>query len=111
MGAMLTACAVGVVHADPATPPCENDNRCQAVRNFFLRYESPLEKVAHVFLQAADKHKLDWRLLPALAMVETTGGRHGTRNNIFGWNSGRTRFASVEAGILFVAGRFAVSPI
>lgn len=44
-------------------------------------------------------------------MVETSGGKHGTPSNIFGWNSGRTRFPSIEAGILFVAGRFAASPI
>lgn len=82
-----------------------------ALRNFFQRYESPLAKIAHVFLRAADAHRLDWRLLPALAIVETGGGKHGTPSNVFGWNSGRTRFASVEAGIHFVASRFAQSPI
>ena len=111
MGAVLTACTVGVVQAEPVVSPCDTDNRCHAVRNFFLRYQSPLEKLAHVFVRASDSHKLDWRLLPALAMVETTGGLYGTPNNVFGWNSGRTRFASIEAGILYVASRFAVSPI
>jgi hypothetical protein len=81
------------------------------LRNFFLRYQSPLEKLAKVFLEKADEHRLDWRLLPAISMVETSGGKHGTPSNVFGWNSGRTRFATVEAGIAFVAGRFAESPI
>ena len=111
LGAVLTACTVGVVHADPAASSCDMDTRCVALRNFFLRYESPLHNLAHVFLRAADAHKIDWRLLPALSIVETGGGKSGTPSNVFGWNSGRTRFANVEAGILFVASRFAESPI
>jgi hypothetical protein len=67
--------------------------------------------LALVFLEKADEHKLDWRLLPAISMVETSGGKHGTPGNVFGWNSGRTRFPSVEAGIAYVARRFAESPI
>jgi hypothetical protein len=111
IGAMLTACTVGVVHAEPANSSCDTDSRCQSLRNFFLKYQSPLEKLAIVFVRAADQYKLDWRLLPAISMVETTGGKHGTPSNVFGWNSGRTRFKNVEAGILYVAGRFAESPI
>lgn len=111
IGAVLTACSAGMVHAEPAASSCETDSRCQALRNFFLRYESPLEKLAFVFVRVADEHRLDWRLLPAISMVETSGGKHGTPSNVFGWNSGRTRFPSIEAGIRFVAGRFAGSPI
>ena len=44
-------------------------------------------------------------------MVETSGGKHGRPNNVFGWNSGRTGFKTVEAGIQYVASRFALSPI
>ncbi|MFN0103981.1 MAG: hypothetical protein ACKV2U_18095 [Bryobacteraceae bacterium] len=111
LGAVLTACSAGVVHAEPAASSCAVDKRCHALRDFFLRYNSPLEKLAVVFVRAADDNRLDWRLLPAISMVETTGGNHGTRSNVFGWNSGKTRFASVEAGILFVAERLARSPI
>ena len=64
-----------------------------------------------MFVRAADDNGLDWRLLPAISIVETTGGKHGTPSNIFGWDSGRARFKSVEAGILYVAERFARSPI
>lgn len=110
VGAVLTACTMGVVHADPAASSCDSDNRCQALRKFFSKYESPLEKVALVFIGAADKHNLDWRLLPAIAMIETGGGKHGRKHNVFGWNSGRARFASVEAGIHFVAERLGHSP-
>jgi hypothetical protein len=110
-GAVLTACTVGIVQAEPAASSCDTDSRCQALRNLFLKHQSPLERLAHVFIRAADQHRLDWRLLPAISLVETSGGKYGTRNNVFGWNSGRTRFRSIEAGILYVAGRFAQSPI
>jgi len=70
-----------------------------------------LDKVSFAFLRAADTHGIDWRLLPAIAMVESSGGKYGSPKNIFGWNSGRTRFRSLEAGIAYVAERFARSPI
>lgn len=111
VGVWLAACTVGVVQAQLPEPACDSDSRCQALRSFFLRYESPLARLASVFILAADKTGLDWRLMPAISMVETTGGRFGTPTNVFGWNSGRTRFKTVEAGIQYVAGRFARSPI
>ena len=107
MGVALTAGTVGVMNAQT----CEADSRCLALRNFFLRYESPLEKVAQIFVRVADEHRLDWRLLPAISMVETSGGKHGKSNNVFGWNSGKTQFASVEAGILYLGSRFGKSRI
>jgi hypothetical protein len=102
---------VGIGRAEPAASMCDADSRCQALRNFFLRYQSRLDRQALVFVQAADEHRLDWRLLPSIAMVETSGGKHGTPNNLFGWDSGKARFPSIEAGILFVAARFTRSPI
>ena len=81
------------------------------LQSFFKKHGSPLHAKAVAFLEAADEHKLDWRLLPSIAMVETSGGKHGRPNNVFGWNSGLTGFKSVEAGIHYVASRFAISPI
>jgi hypothetical protein len=64
----------------------------------------PAEKFAGRFLEESDSHGLDWRLLPALAFVETGGGKRVKReNNWFGWNSGRARFATVEDAIHTIA--------
>lgn len=111
LSALLGASAVGVAQTGPAVPLCESDMRCLAIRNFFHRHGSPLVRLAPRFLAAADEHQLDWRLLPALSMVETTAGKFGRPTNVFGWNSGRARFKSVEAGIDFVAKRLATSPV
>jgi hypothetical protein len=115
-GVLLAVGVLGVLAgnamgwAGPALE-CATDDRCRTLQSFFSRQGSPLESIAAVFVATADEHHLDWRLLPAIAMVETGGGRSGRRNNIFGWNSGRTRFATVAAGIEFVASRLAHSPL
>jgi hypothetical protein len=62
-----------------------------------------------VFLEAADDYKLDWRLLPSLSYVESSGGKSARNNNIFGWNSGRAQFSSPAAGIHTVGYRLAHS--
>lgn len=110
-GLFLTACVAGMAGAQGvADRGCETDPRCVAIQAFFRSHSSSLGTLAPAFLKAADENGLDWRLLPAISVVETKG-RVGKRANVFGWNSGRTRFASVEAGIFHVARRFARSPI
>jgi len=51
------------------------------------------------FVEAADAYDLDWRLLPSLSFIETTGGKAARNNNMFGWDSGRTKFTTAAAGI------------
>jgi hypothetical protein len=42
-------------------------------------------------------------LLPSISMIESSGGKDYTNNNVFGWDSCREKFSSVRAGIHFVA--------
>ena len=51
------------------------------------------------FMKVADANALDWRLLPSLSFVETSGGKGARNNNLFGWDSGRAHFPSLAAGI------------
>ena len=76
-----------------------NDPRLDSLRKFFRRSACPAERFSHVFLETADAYDLDWRLLPSLSFVESSGGKSAPNNNMFGWNSGRTRFTSLAAGI------------
>ena len=89
----------------------EDDARLPRLRRFFLERKSPLTRLAADFLHAADRYALDWRLLPSLSMVESDGGRAQKRNNIFGWNSGRSGFPSVEAAIDIVAAKLGTSKL
>lgn len=84
--------------------------RSRALTNFFRRYQCPIDQLSPHFIQAADRHELDWRLLPAIAMVESTGGKYARGRNIFGWQSGQAKFHSIPAAIDFVAGQLARSP-
>jgi hypothetical protein len=47
------------------------DARIEIVRQFFERYDSPLEPFAPTVVEAADLYDLDFRLIPAIAMQES----------------------------------------
>jgi hypothetical protein len=76
-----------------------NDPRLERLRAFFTKLDCPAWKYAATFLEAADDYALDWRLLPSLSYVESTGGKAARNNNLFGWDSGRAHFSSPVAAI------------
>ncbi len=80
-------------------PEHRNDPRLETLRTFFRNFDCPAAEYAAAFLEAADHNALDWRLLPSLSFVETTGGKSAPHNNLFGWDSGRAHFPSPIAGI------------
>ncbi len=51
------------------------DQRAETLQRFFTTYNSPLGQHAKFFVEVADKYGLDYRLLPAIAMQESSGGR------------------------------------
>ena len=85
----------------PATPQGDyrEDPRSAVLRAFFEKQDCPAQYYIEEFLDAADQYDLDWRLLPSLAYVESTGGKAARNNNLFGWDSGRAQFDSPTAGI------------
>ena len=80
------------------------DARLSKLRAFFLDRDVPIVHLAEDFIHAADQYGLDWRLLPSIAMVESSGAKYYQNNNIFGWNNGRIRFRSIHSSIYEVAG-------
>ena len=80
-------------------PDYRDDPRFESLSRFFHRFECPAEMYTAEFLKASDANDLDWRLLPSLSFVETTGGKEARNNNMFGWDSGRAHFPSPVAGI------------
>jgi hypothetical protein len=85
------------------------DPRFHALHRFFKKTGCPAIRYATAFLQAADDYNLDWRLLPSLSFIESTGGKMARNNNLFGWNNGNARFDSPAAGIHTVGFRLATS--
>lgn len=52
-----------------------SDGRAKIIEDFFNNYQSPLSGYSKNFVEIADKYNLNWRLLPAIAMQESVGGK------------------------------------
>ena len=104
----LVALVLSAGAAAQSPAGCVTDPRLTRLTEFF--HGRPAELFASRFLEESDDHRLDWRLLPSLAFVETGGGKRVHRaNNWFGWNSGRARFATVGDAIHTVAEKLSES--
>ncbi len=69
-----------------------------AINDYFERHNTPLAGYGEIFIRVSQKYRLDWRLLPAIAFKESTGGKFLFRPyNPFGW--GRASFSSFEEAI------------
>jgi len=71
---------------------------------------TPLESYAAAMVAAADAAGIDWRLLPAIAVLESSGGRNACGGNAWGYASCRVTFGSFDEGIRIVAATLAAPP-
>ena len=83
------------------------DSRPSKLKAFFESYQCPQPYYVNEYLRAADAYHIDYRLLPALSVRESTCGQHDRQNNHWGWDSARRGFESVPHGIEFVMRRLA----
>jgi hypothetical protein len=77
-----------------------------AIDAYFSAHNMPLVGVGMKMAQEADNNDLDWRLLPAIAVRESTGGKFDCKkveNNPFGWGSCKISFNSLDEAIETVA--------
>jgi hypothetical protein len=91
------------------------DARAKAIDAYFAARNMPLKGTGMKFALEADKHDLDWRLLPAIAVIETTGGQKACpltykktgdiryTYNAFGWGSCKISFESQDEAIEVIA--------
>lgn len=78
--------------------------RIANLKSFFRKHNSPLYEHAEFIVKAADKYELDYRLIPAIAMQESTLCRAIPNNshNCWGWGiygNKVTRFSSYDEAI------------
>ena len=111
MGLVTAPVVLSPRQAPAPAPDYRTDPRLETLRTFFRNAACPAVEYAAAFLEAADYNELDWRLLPSLSYVETTGGKSARNNNLFGWDSGRARFPSPIAGIHAVGYRLSHSDL
>jgi hypothetical protein len=109
--AVLGVAACAAVASDntlPAASPA--DPRGERLEAFFKAYDCPAPLHVDEYLRAADSHALDYRLLPAISLVESTCGAFGKLNNHWGWDSAQSGFPSVPAGIEYITAQLAENP-
>jgi hypothetical protein len=83
-----------------------NQVKAEAIDAYFKARSMPLSGMGMKMVEEAEKNDLDWRLLPAIAIRESTGGKHDCIKvsfNAFGWGSCRIGFKSNEHAIETVA--------
>lgn len=93
------------VATDLANDPRNSDTyqqKVNAVRNMLNGYKAPLAANAEDFVRAADLYGLDYRLLPSISIVESTGGKNLFKPyNPFGW--GKWGYPNFSVAIYDVA--------
>ncbi len=80
--------------------------KADAIDSYFKAHDMPLEGMGMKMVLEAEKNDIDWRLLPAIAVRESTGGKFDCKkveNNAFGWGSCKIGFKSTEEAIETVA--------
>jgi len=80
--------------------------KAEAIDSYFESRDMPLFGTGMKMVQEAEKNDLDWRLLPAITVRESTGGKFEcikVSNNAFGWGSCKIGFKSNEEAIETVA--------
>lgn len=88
----------------PASRQVVVDPRTTRLKTFFSKLHCPVVDMAEDFIRAADDNHLDWRLLPSISVIESSGGKAYVNNNIFGWGTGGPLpFPSIRAGLNLVA--------
>jgi len=85
----------------------EKDANVEIVRQFFTRYNSPLEPFAQDIVDAANAYNIDFRLLPAIAMQESNLCKKAPIDSYNCWGFGiygkkTTRFENYKEAIYTV---------
>ena len=93
----------------PKQEEAKPDERITQLAAFFEKRQCPLKPYIHDFISAADKYKIDFRILPAISVIESQCGKiyPPDTNNPFGWASARVGFESIPDAIDFVTGQLA----
>lgn len=80
--------------------------RAKKIDTYFQKRNMPLEGYGMKMVLEAEKNDLDWRLLPGIAVRESTGGKHAcksVKNSPFGWGSCKISFKTMNESIETVA--------
>jgi hypothetical protein len=107
--------ALGLKIEEDTTIQDERAKKAAKIDTYFESKGLPLAGHGMGMVIAAEKYGLDWRMIPAIAMKETTGGKFACpvtakrtgdiryTYNVFGWGSCGIKFESYEEGFEIIA--------
>jgi len=101
--AALTLMASAYGNVVTENPPVVRDNRYDRLESFFQSFGCPTPHYVNEYVGAADSYAIDYRLLPAISVLESTCGIYQRLNNRWGWDSARKGFSSFRSGLQYIA--------
>lgn len=77
-----------------------------------VKYKFAQPYDAEEYISAADRNNIDYRLLVAISLAESSGCKHYLYNNCWGFGSasGLVHFTSFAEGIDYISGKLTKSP-
>lgn len=93
----------GGIFGDISTEEKERTRKAIIIDEYFHDRNMPMEGLGYKLVEESEKNNLDWRLLPALAIRESSGGKYACDNNPFGWASCKVDFDNINEAIETVA--------
>jgi hypothetical protein len=100
------------LQTDPKVDPTVDQSaqilkaEAQAIDGYFARHDMPLRGMGATMAIESELNNIDWRLLAAIAVRESTGGKNAcdnSKHNDFGWGSCKIGFKSDEEAIKTIA--------
>jgi hypothetical protein len=99
---MKATVAQTTLSAEEQTLQTEREEKAAKIDAYYAKHDLPLAGHGMHMVLVAEKYDLDWRLLPAIAMRESTGGKFACKNNPFGFGSCKIGYSSFDEAIEMV---------
>lgn len=106
LGGIVIASMIGFILLKTTTIKLnvlKTDRKAEMIDAYLSKKRMPLAGYGLELVIAAERNNLDWRLLPAIAIRESSGGRNACGSNFFGWASCKRTFKTISEAIRVVA--------
>lgn len=102
----LSPSAAAEPASDDALLQKEREEKAAKIDAYFAKNGMPLAGYGMKMVTEAEAHDIDWRLIPAIAIRESTGGLHQCKSvtySPFGFGSCKINFKSYDSAIEILA--------
>ncbi len=100
--AVAKATATDTPSAEEIALQEDRESKAAKIDAYYAKYDLPLAGHGMQMVMSAEKNNLDWRLLPAIAMRESTGCKFIIQSNKNCFGFGTAKYESFDQGIEIV---------